>query len=87
MKKRIFENPLINDRIMLVESSDETGGEHTLIEVELRPGGGKRLHYHKCITEKFTAIKGGNGSVYNPANRLRLPLIVCIDFTTRATGQ
>ena len=58
MKKRIFENPLINDRIMLVESSDETGGEHTLIEVELRPGGGKRLHYHKCITEKFTAIKG-----------------------------
>ena len=58
MKKRIFENPLIKDRIMLVESSNETGGAHTLIEVELQPGGGNWLHYHKYITEKFTAIKG-----------------------------
>ena len=43
---------------MLVESSNETGGAHTLIEMELQPGGGNRLHYHKYITEKFTAIKG-----------------------------
>ncbi|HZI54452.1 MAG TPA: cupin domain-containing protein [Chitinophagaceae bacterium] len=58
MKKRIFENPLIKDRVMLVESSNETGGAYTLIEVELQPGGGNQLHYHKCFTEKFTAIKG-----------------------------
>jgi quercetin dioxygenase-like cupin family protein len=58
MKKRIFENPLIKDRIMLVESSKETGGAYTLIEVELKPRGGNRLHYHKSITEKFTAVKG-----------------------------
>jgi len=58
MKKRIFENSLIKDRVMLVESSKETGGAYTLIEVELQPGGGNQLHYHKCFTEKFTAIKG-----------------------------
>ena len=58
MKKRIFENPLIKDRVMLVKSSNETGGAYTLIEVELLPGGGNQLHYHKCFTEKFTAIKG-----------------------------
>ena len=58
MKKRIFENPLIKDRIMLVESSRETGGAYTLIEVELQPGGGNSLHYHKSFAEKFTAVKG-----------------------------
>jgi quercetin dioxygenase-like cupin family protein len=58
MKKRIFENPLIKDRVMLVESSNETGGAYTLIEVELQPGGGNNLHYHRCFTERFTAIKG-----------------------------
>ncbi len=58
MKKRIFENPLIRDRVMLVESSNETGGAYTLIEVELQPGGGNQLHYHTCFTERFIAIKG-----------------------------
>ncbi len=58
MKKRIFEDPLMKDRIMLVESSKESGGAHTLIEMELQPGNGNRLHYHKYITEKFIAIRG-----------------------------
>jgi quercetin dioxygenase-like cupin family protein len=58
MKKRIFENSLIKDRVMLVESSNETGGAYTLIEVELQPGGGNQLHFHTCFTERFTAIKG-----------------------------
>src|SRR4030095_4896978 len=58
MKKRIFENPLMKDRIMLVESSNESGGAHTLIEMELQPGGANRLHYDKFITERFTAIRG-----------------------------
>jgi len=58
MRKRIFENPLIKDRVMLVESSSETRGAYTLIEVELGPGSGNQLHYHKCFTEKFTAIRG-----------------------------
>ncbi len=58
MKKRIFENPLMKDRIMLVESSNESGGAHTLIEMELQPGSGNHLHYHKYITERLTAIRG-----------------------------
>jgi quercetin dioxygenase-like cupin family protein len=43
---------------MLVESSNETGGAYTLIEVELQPGGGNTMHYHNCFTKRFTAIKG-----------------------------
>lgn len=58
MKKRIFENPLIRDRVMLVESSNETGGAYTLIEVELQPGGGDQLHFHTCFSKRFIAIKG-----------------------------
>jgi len=48
----------MKDRIMLVESSNESDGAHTLIEMELQPGDGNRLHYHKYVTEKFTAIRG-----------------------------
>lgn len=58
MKKRIFENPLIKDRVMLVESSNETGGAYTLIEVELQPGGGNQPHCHTCFSKRFIAIKG-----------------------------
>ena len=46
MKKRVFENSIIKDRVMLVESSNETGGAYTLMEVELQPGSGNQLHYH-----------------------------------------
>lgn len=58
MKKRVFENSIIKDRVMLVESSNETGGAYTLIEVELHPGSGNQLHYHTKVAKKFTAIKG-----------------------------
>lgn len=58
MRKRVFENSIIKDRVMLVELSNETGGAYTLIEVELQPGSGKQLHYHTRLAKKFTAIKG-----------------------------
>jgi len=43
---------------MLVESSNETGGAYTLIEVQLQPGSGNQFHYHTKLAKKFTAIKG-----------------------------
>jgi quercetin dioxygenase-like cupin family protein len=58
MRKRVFENSIIKDRVMLVELSNETGGAYTLIEVELQPGSGNHFHYHTRLAKKFTAIKG-----------------------------
>ncbi len=58
MKKRVFENACMNSRVMLVESSADTGGAYTLLELELQPGCGNQLYYHKKIAKKFTAIKG-----------------------------
>ena len=58
MKKRFFENSIIKDRVMLVESSNETGGAYTLIELQLQPGSVNQLHYHTRLVKKFTAIKG-----------------------------
>ena len=58
MKRRVFENSTIKDRVMLIESSNDTGGAFTLIEVELQPGSGNLLHFHTKLAQKFTAIKG-----------------------------
>ena len=41
-KLRIY-NPIQKDYVTFLETSDETGGEHTLIEIEVAPGGGRRL--------------------------------------------
>lgn len=58
MEKRVFENPIIKDKVTLLESSLETNGAYTLLEVELEAGGGNQLHYHTSFTEEFTAIEG-----------------------------
>ncbi|MFT3826933.1 MAG: cupin domain-containing protein [Chitinophagaceae bacterium] len=58
MEKRVFENPLIKDKVTLLESSRETGGAYTLVEVELEAGGGNPLHYHTTFNEEFTALEG-----------------------------
>lgn len=58
MQKRVFENPLIKDKVTLITSSTETGGRYTLFEVQLEPGGGNSLHFHTSFTEEFTAVEG-----------------------------
>lgn len=58
MQKRVFENPLIKDKVTLLKSSRETGGVYTLVEVQLEPGGGNSMHYHTTFTEEFTPVEG-----------------------------
>jgi quercetin dioxygenase-like cupin family protein len=58
MQKRVFENPLIKDKVTLVESSSETAGAYSLVEVELAAGGGNGRHYHTTFDEEFTAVDG-----------------------------
>ena len=58
MKQRVFENPLIKDKVTVLASSTETNGQYVLVEVELQPGGGNDMHYHTTFTEEFTAVEG-----------------------------
>ncbi|MFM9946410.1 MAG: cupin domain-containing protein [Saprospiraceae bacterium] len=55
---RTFVNPLIKDKATFLETSAETGGKFTLIQIELGPNGGNGLHYHKTFDETFTVQEG-----------------------------
>lgn len=58
MNKRVFENPLIKDKVTVLKDHRETGGEYLLVEVELAVGGGNGLHYHLDFDEEFMAVEG-----------------------------
>ncbi len=59
--RRVISNPVLKDKITFLKTAEETNGEYTLLEMELAPGGGNALHYHKHFTEKFTALEGQLG--------------------------
>jgi quercetin dioxygenase-like cupin family protein len=56
-KRRIY-NPVQKDAATFLETSEETGGERTLIEIEAAPGGGTAPHYHKTYAEHFEVLRG-----------------------------
>jgi len=58
MEKRIFFNPVINDKATFIETSKETNGKYSLIEIELYKSDGPPLHYHNAFSEKFEVIEG-----------------------------
>src|SRR5688500_9293479 len=57
-RKRIFVNPVIGDKAILVKSAEETGGEYTLFQIEVASGGGNALHIHKTYSETFKVLDG-----------------------------
>lgn len=57
-KERRFYNPIQKDYATFLKTSEETGGEHTLIEVEVAPGGGNSPHYHLTYDEHFEVLEG-----------------------------
>lgn len=61
MKNRKYENPIIGDKVTFLKTAGETNGELTLIEVELKAGGGNSLHYHRVFSETFEVIEGTLG--------------------------
>jgi quercetin dioxygenase-like cupin family protein len=58
MRKRVFTNPVIGDKVTLIKTSEETNGEYTLFEIEVIPGGGNSLHIHESFSEKFEVLDG-----------------------------
>jgi quercetin dioxygenase-like cupin family protein len=55
----IIENPVTGERMRFVAASDVTGGEYTLIELELDPNGTVAAeHIHPFQTETFEILAG-----------------------------
>jgi len=56
-RRRIY-NPVQDDAVTWLETSEESRGERTLGEIDVAPGGKVTPHYHRGYTERFTVIKG-----------------------------
>jgi quercetin dioxygenase-like cupin family protein len=58
MQKRVFHNPKVKDKVTVLKTSEETNGDHLLVEVELAVGGGTPRHYHTTFNETFIPVEG-----------------------------
>ena len=56
-RRRIY-NPVQDDAVTFLETSEESGGERTLGELEVASGGKVTPHYHLGYTERFAVIEG-----------------------------
>lgn len=57
MKRTLF-NPVLKETVTFIQTSRETNGAVSDLEITLAPGGGNPLHYHTTYTELFTAVEG-----------------------------
>jgi len=57
-ESRTIFNPVLKDTVVFLETSRETCGEHTLVEVTLAGGGGNPAHFHDNLSEEFTCFSG-----------------------------
>ena len=57
-RERRYYHPIQKDYATFLETSEETGGVRTLIEVEVAPGGGNDPHYHLTYDEHFEVLEG-----------------------------
>jgi quercetin dioxygenase-like cupin family protein len=55
--RRIW-NPVQQDAATLLESAEETGGERSVFEIELSPGGSNMPHRHLTYAEHFHVLEG-----------------------------
>jgi quercetin dioxygenase-like cupin family protein len=58
MTHRKIYNPVQKDYVTFLKTASDTDGECTLVEVELAPGGGVGIHFHKTYSERFDCIEG-----------------------------
>ena len=55
---RTIHNPIVNDTVTFLQTSAESGGTCTELDLEVMPGGGNAPHFHKTYTESFTVVEG-----------------------------
>ena len=56
--QRTIVNPLYRDTVRFIKTSAETGGQYSLFELTLLPGGANPPHIHTSFAETFTAVEG-----------------------------
>ncbi len=56
--RRIHRNPVEGDEVVFLRTSEETGGECTLLHVEAAPGAQVARHYHRTAVEGFEVLEG-----------------------------
>lgn len=56
--RRRIVNPIQDDVVTFLETSDESGGERSLNELEVAPGGKVTPRYHLSYTERFFVLEG-----------------------------
>lgn len=79
-RRRIY-NPVQDDAVTFLETSEESGGERSLGELEVSPGGKVTPHYHLSYTERFAVIEGrlsvrvgDDHRVLGPGEELTVPI-------------
>jgi mannose-6-phosphate isomerase-like protein (cupin superfamily) len=71
--KRRYYHPGQKDYATFLQTSEETGGERTLIEIELAPGGGNQPDYHLTYDEHFEVPEGALEVQLGKASRTLRP--------------
>jgi mannose-6-phosphate isomerase-like protein (cupin superfamily) len=56
--RRRYYHPEQKDYATFLKTSEETGGEYTLVKVEVAPDGGTPPHLHKTYEERFEILEG-----------------------------
>lgn len=92
-ERRRYYHPGQKDYATFLKTAEETGGEYTLIEVEVAPGGGNAPHYHKTYDEHFEVLEGtlevmagGETHVLRPGDTALAPKNTLHNFRNR-TGE
>ncbi len=87
---RSFYHPIQRDRATFLETSEESGGERTLVELEVAPGGGNALHRHNAFAERFEVVAGeltvhvdGEDVVLRPGDTATAPVGSMHHFANR----
>ena len=91
--RRRYYHPEQKDYATFLETSEQTGGERTLVEVEVAPGGGTPPHYHKTYEEHFEVLEGtlevhmgGETRTLRPGEKATVPLNTLHNFRN-PTGE
>jgi quercetin dioxygenase-like cupin family protein len=84
----IYENPVTGERVVVRLGTEESGGEHLVVDLFVAPGGAVAgEHVHQDIEEVFTVVRGtvgfrldGREDVAGPTRRLVVPPGVVHDW-------
>jgi mannose-6-phosphate isomerase-like protein (cupin superfamily) len=91
--RRRYYHPEQKDYATFLKTSEETGGERTLVKVEVAPGGGTPPHYHKTYEEHFEVLDGelevhvgGEAQTLHPGEKATVPLDTLHNFRNPTDG-